>query len=227
MSTTATIILAAGAGRRLGGRSKALLRLPEGEMLGIRAVRCALAAETVPVLVLGYEAEDTERTLREAGPELMEQTLVLHAEDWEVGLSASFRAGVGAARDAGLSRCAVLLVDQPGIGEQALAAVLAEHEPGRITRGAVEFRPSHPVVLEMPDALAAAETAAGDEGARAYLREHAVRVDPVDITDLAEDADLDTPEDLARWERISCPRARAVSSASWSRGSAPPQSPAR
>lgn len=200
-TTTATIILAAGAGRRLGGRSKALLQDPEGELLGIRMVRCALAAGTLPVLVLGFEAERVERSLREAAPEPVGQAAVVHAEEWEAGLSASFRAGVRAAAEAGCSRCAVLLVDQPGIGEQALAAVLAEHEPGRITRGAVEFRPSHPVVLDMPDALAAAEAALGDEGARAYLREHAARVVPVDITDLAEDADLDTPEDLARWSR--------------------------
>lgn len=200
-TTTATIILAAGAGRRLGGRSKALLQDPEGELLGIRMVRCALAAGTLPVLVLGFEAERVERSLREATPEPVGQAAVVHAEEWEAGLSASFRAGVRAAAEAGCSRCAVLLVDQPGIGEQALAAVLAVHAPGRITRGAVEFRPTHPVVFDMPDAVAAAEAASGDEGARAYLREHADRVDAVDITDLAEDADLDTPEDLARWSR--------------------------
>lgn len=200
-TTTATIILAAGAGRRLGGRSKALLQSPEGELLGIRVVRCALDAGTLPVLVLGFDAERVERSLREAAPEPVGQAAVVHAEEWEAGLSASFRAGVRAAAEAGCSRCAVLLVDQPGIGEQALAAVLAVHAPGRITRGAVEFRPTHPVVFETADALAAAEVASGDEGARAYLREHGDRVDTVDITDLAEDADLDTPEDLARWSR--------------------------
>lgn len=207
-TTTATIILAAGAGRRLGGRSKALLALPRrglssedspAQMLGARAVGVALRAGTSPVLVLGYEAEQVERFLRAAEGAFLERTVVVQAERWEEGLSASFSAGVRAAADAGFERCAVLLADQPGIDEHALAAVLGEHESGRITRGAVEWRPAHPVVFDIADALAAAEGALGDEGARAYLREHIGRVDLVDITDLADDADLDTPEDLIRF----------------------------
>lgn len=206
-TTTATIILAAGAGRRLGGQSKALLALPPqglspehspAQMLGPRALGVALRAGTSPVLVLGYEAGQVERTLRAAEPELLARTRVVRAEGWEEGLSASFRSGVRAASDAGFERCAVLLADQPGIDEHALAAVLGEHEPGRITRGAVAWRPSHPVVFDIADALAAAQRAAGEEGARTYLREQAGRVDLVDITDLADDADLDTPEDLRR-----------------------------
>mgnify|MGYP001942160820 CR=1 FL=1 len=197
-TTTATIILAAGAGRRLGTRSKALLRVGSGaEPLGIRAVRAGLAAGTSPVLVLGSEAQQVEEELRRAEPELMGRSHVVAAEQWEAGLSASFRAGVKAAHDAGFARCAVLLVDQPGIDEQALAAVLGEHEPGRITRGCVEWRPGHPVVFDIEDALAAAALASADEGARSYLTAHAGRVDLVDITDLADDTDLDTAEDLA------------------------------
>ena len=169
----------------------------DSEPLGIRALSAALAAGTVPVLVLGWEAPQVETQLRQAEAELMSRAAVVHADDWETGLSASFRAGVRTAHDAGFSHCAVLLVDQPGIGEDALAAVLADHEPGRITRGCVEWRPSHPVVFDIEDALAAAALASADEGARSYLKAHAGRVDLVDITDLADDADLDTPEDLA------------------------------
>lgn len=197
-TTTATIILAAGAGRRLGTCSKALLRVgPGAEPLGIRAVRAGLAAGTSPVLVLGFEAQQVEEELRGAEPELMGRSHVVAAEQWEAGLSASFRAGAKAAHDAGFARCAVLLVDQPGIDEQALAAVLGEHESGRITRGCVEWRPGHPVVFDIEDALAAAALASADEGARSYLKAHAGRVDLVDITDLADDTDLDTAEDLA------------------------------
>lgn len=191
-----TVILAAGAGTRLGGHGKALLRL-RGETLTARALRSARAAGTSPLLVLGHRAGPVRAALAQA-PGWAEEDAV-DCPDWERGLSASFRTGVHAAAQRGAERVAVVLVDQPGIGAPALQAVLAGHAPGRIARGLVAGSLTHPVVFELGAAQAAAALAVGDQGARPYLQAHAELVDAIDITGLAEAQDIDTPEDLTAW----------------------------
>lgn len=191
-----TVILAAGAGTRLGGGGKALLRV-RGETLSERAVQTAHDAGTRPLLVLGHRAAEARAALtRSAGRNVD----IVDCPEWEKGLSASFRTGVRAAAALGARRIVVVLVDQPGIGASALQAVLRAHTPGRIARGAVHGAPTHPVVFELAAAEAAARLAEGDEGARAYLQRHRGLVDDVDISDCAVAADIDAPGDIPRWE---------------------------
>ncbi|WP_157983878.1 nucleotidyltransferase family protein [Nesterenkonia muleiensis] len=197
----ATVILAAGEGRRLGGDSKPLIKVA-GETLAARSLGAALAAGTAPVLVLSYQAEEVVRMLERECAERLRSSQLVTVRGSGQGtpeMAASFRAGVQRAADLGAAQIAVLLVDQPGIGAPALRAVLEAHDPGRVTRGAVFGRASHPVVFDTDDALAAAGQAEGDEGARRYLRAHEERVCVVDLTGVARDADLDTPQDLAAW----------------------------
>lgn len=192
-----TVILAAGAGTRLGGQGKALLRVG-GETLARRALRSARAAETSPLLILGHRAPEVRAALSQE-PHLS-PTEIVDCPDWEQGLAASLRAGVRAAAARGVGRVAVVLVDQPGISSTALRRVLHAHTPGRITRGLVGGAATHPVVFDLGTAQQAARLAAGDEGARSYLRAHPELIDAVDISELAEPGDIDTPEDLSRWE---------------------------
>lgn len=194
----ATVILAAGEGRRLGGDSKPLIRVA-GESLAARSLGAALAAGTAPVLVLSYQAEEVVRVLEHECPDRLRRSRLVTITGSGEGrpeMAASFRAGVQRAAALGVAQIAVLLVDQPGIGAPALRAVLDAHTPGRITRGSVGGRHCHPVVFDTDDALAAAGHAQGDEGARRYLRAQTVRVGVIDLTGVAQDADLDTPQDL-------------------------------
>lgn len=206
-----TIILAAGRGRRLGGAGKALIRLggTGTRTLAARAMHAALEAGTHPILVLGHRRAEVVRTLAEEAPDLLARTTVAECPDWCMGLSASFRAGVAAAcavsgRTAGGSvdgaprRCAMLLVDQPHVGAEALRRVLAAHRPGRIARGTRAGRDGHPVVLDLAEAREAARGAVGDEGARRHLRRQRGRIDRVVLDGVDDDADVDTPTDLAR-----------------------------
>lgn len=192
-----TVILAAGAGSRLGGQGKALLRAG-GEMLVERALRCARHAGTLPLLVLGHRAQEVRAALTRsalgAAPDIVD------CPNWEQGLSASFRTAVRAAAELGAGRVTVVLVDQPGITAAALRTVLHAHIPGRIARGLVDGSATHPVVFDLAGAQAAAALAVGDEGARAHLRAHPELVDMIDISDIGAAADIDTPEDLSRWE---------------------------
>ncbi|WP_318779787.1 nucleotidyltransferase family protein [Nesterenkonia halotolerans] len=205
---TVTVILAAGEGSRLGSRGKALVSR-DGRTLVQHAVQAAADAGTVPLLVLGHRAEQVRAVLDETAA-LDEATALAGAEivicpTWRQGLSASFRAGVQGAHDRGADRVAVVLVDQPGIGAEALRMVLDAHRPGRIARGSVRGRPTHPVVLDLRAAFDAAAVAQDDEGARPYLRAHPELLDTVDLTGSAEDADIDTPEDLLRWRAAQAP----------------------
>ncbi len=89
----------------------------------------------------------------------------------------------------------VILGDQPGLTPAAVAAVAAaggEEDAVRATYGGV---PGHPVLLRRP-LLARAGELRGDSGFRDLLEQ--ARVKAVEIGHLADPADIDTREELAR-----------------------------
>lgn len=195
---TAAVILAAGRGRRLGGLSKPLLRW-QGRTLAGHALHAAVDSGASPVLVLGHREEQVREVLEAEEPELMGRTrlVVLPGEEPMAG---SFRAGIERAAQTGADRVLLMLVDQPAIGSAALRRVLDAHQPGTITRGSISGRPGHPVLMCLGDAQRAAARAAGDEGARSYLRVHRGRTALVPLDGVAQDWDVDRPEDLARFD---------------------------
>lgn len=162
----------------------------------MRALRTAQQVGTTPVLVLSHRSPEVLRTLRTQAPEELETAEVAELASPSAGLSLSFKTGMRHAADRGAEQIAVLLVDQPWIGAEALRTVLEAHQRGRITRGLIRGKPSHPVVFDREDALAAASQAQGDHGARNYLRAHRQRSDLIDLSAYADDADIDTPDDL-------------------------------
>src|SRR5699024_826179 len=118
----AGLVLAAGAGRRLGLGAKALLR-SGGQTLVERAVGVLRDSGCAPVLVvLGAQAEEGSPLVTGAGAEA-----VVNA-DWASGLASSFRAGV-ASVPAEADRVVVLLVDQPGVVPATVARLLGRHQP--------------------------------------------------------------------------------------------------
>ena len=182
----AGLLLAAGAGRRMG-RPKALVEL-DGEPLVRRGVRLLRDGGCDPVVVVVGAAADRVRPLCD-GAEVVE------AVDWGSGMAASLRAGL-AALDA--DGCVVALVDQPGVRPAAVERLRAAHADGAVAAVATyDGRPRNPVLLDRstwPDVAAAAH---GDEGARSWLRAHPELVVRVDCTDAGSPDDLDTPQDLA------------------------------
>jgi molybdenum cofactor cytidylyltransferase/nicotine blue oxidoreductase len=97
----------------------------------------------------------------------------------------------------GADALAVLLVDNPGVSAAAIGAVVAAWSPGRIALGRYGDRRGHPTVMDLPLWRAALAAAGPDEGARAFIAGHRELVDEVDVP--GDPADLDTPDDLARW----------------------------
>ncbi len=193
----AGLVLAAGGGRRLGGRPKALLShrgrpLVEYAVGVLRAAGC----EVVHV-VLGASAGAVRERADLAGCVLVENP------DWAEGMGSSLRAGLVslAADPRGVDAALVLLVDQPGIGAEAVARVRAAYG-SRDSLAAASYggERGHPVLFGAGHWAGIAETAVGDRGARDYLAAHRDAITPVDCSDVAEPYDIDTEADLAHLE---------------------------
>jgi molybdenum cofactor cytidylyltransferase/nicotine blue oxidoreductase len=181
---TRGLLLAAGAGRRMGG-PKALQVDADGTSWLARSVRTLVdgGCDAVTV-VLGAGAEDARVHL-----EGLDVDTVL-APDWAEGMGASLRAGLRTLGEE--SRAVVSLVDLPDVGPQVVRRLLAAlDDPALLARAAYDGRPGHPVLLGREHWSAIIEQASGDSGARDYLAEHAVML--VECGDLATGRDQDRP----------------------------------
>ncbi|MFB0626259.1 NTP transferase domain-containing protein [Streptomyces sp. AB3(2024)] len=189
----AGLLLAAGGGRRLGGRPKALLPY-RGRPLVENAVRVLREAGCDPVhVVLGASAGEVRERADLGG------CVVVDNPDWAEGMGSSLRVGLASLAGTGAGAALVSLVDQPGIGAEAVARVReAYRSPSSLVAASYDGERGHPVLFgadRWPDIAA---TATGDRGARVHLREHADEVMLVECGDVAAPFDIDTPPDLAR-----------------------------
>lgn len=184
----AGLLLAAGEGSRLG-RPKATLEL-DGERLVDRGVRMLRDAGCSPVLVV-------------AGAEPVEVigAVVVPNAGWRAGMGSSLRAGL-AALPPDCPAVVVALVDQPLVTAAAVRRLIAAYRDGaEIAVATYGGAPRNPVLLGARHFAAAAESAVGDRGARDYLRAHPGLFTRVPCDDVAAPDDIDTPEDLAAFDR--------------------------
>jgi CTP:molybdopterin cytidylyltransferase MocA len=181
-SPVAAVILAGGLGRRFGGpKAEATLG---GQTFLSRVAATAAAAGLDPVVAVvptGSAAPD--------------ETVAVVNPDPQRGLSSSLRLGI-AALPAGHAAL-VLLVDQPTIEPDVIAAVLAARGTRPLVAAWADGRLAPPVLIE-PDAFPQIAALDGDIGLREVF---AARPDLVESVPVAGHApDVDTPADLARLE---------------------------
>ncbi len=185
------LILAAGAGRRMG-RLKQLLPYGGGTMLW-HVIDTAVDAALGPVVVVvGAEAD----TVREA----VAHKNVIVAENplWEEGMGSSITAGIGALEtvDEPVDAIALLLADQPKITARHLsgmrsllqssgADVVAAAYAGTVGVPAMFRASCLPKLLNLP----------ASSGAKHLLIEGDLKVERYALPEAA--VDIDTPEDLA------------------------------
>jgi CTP:molybdopterin cytidylyltransferase MocA len=182
--TIGALVLAAGEGRRFGG-TKQLAELGGRPLL--EHVLAAVENVSPRVVVLGYAAGEIRARIDLHGAE------PVVCERWHEGQSASLRCGLEAL--AGVDAALVVLGDQPGITAAAVDAVLAAGGDEDAVRASYDGVPSHPVLLRRALLHRAGELR-GDSGFRDLLA--AARVRPVEVGHLADAADIDTREELAR-----------------------------
>ncbi|MFJ9821964.1 NTP transferase domain-containing protein [Streptomyces sp. NPDC101151] len=191
----AGLLLAAGGGRRLGGRPKALLE-HRGRLLVEHAVGVLRTAGCRRIhVVLGAQAADVRSRADLSGCVLVDNP------DWAEGMGSSLRAGLGSLAGTGARAALVSLVDQPGIGPEAVARVLGAYDgDGSLASASYDGERGHPVLFGAAHWAGIAATATGDRGARAYLKDRAGRLRLVECADVAEPYDIDTEADLSHLE---------------------------
>lgn len=214
MTRVAGILLAAGDGTRLG-QPKATVELG-GATLAERGVRLLADGGAAPVLVVTG-----------AAPVEIAGTISVHNPDWLSGMGSSLAAGLralvgpglagpglagpasagpglagpGSAEDAGdeIAAAVIALADQPLIGPEAVRRLIAAYHAGAtVAVAAYDGKPRNPVLIAAVHWPEVISMAAGDTGARPFLRAHPDLVTLVECGDVGRPDDIDTPEDLAR-----------------------------
>ncbi|MFK8909750.1 NTP transferase domain-containing protein [Streptomyces sp. YS-3] len=187
------LLLAAGGGRRLGGRPKALLT-HRGRPLVEHAVRMLREGGCARVhVVLGAAADEVRARAR------LEGCVLVDNPEWAEGMGSSLRVGLASLVGTGAGAALVGLVDQPGIGSEAIGRVRAAYRsPDSLAAASYDGRRGHPVLFGADRWRPVAASAHGDRGARAYLAEHEREITLVECADVAEPYDIDTEEDLGR-----------------------------
>jgi molybdenum cofactor cytidylyltransferase/nicotine blue oxidoreductase len=183
VNTVAGLLLAAGAGTRMG-RPKALLVDEDGTPWLARAVEVLRRGGCDSVMVvLGAAVE-------EALPLLPDDVTAVVADDWAEGMSASLRAGLGSLEDSDADAALVSLVDLPDVTHHVVRRVLAAGaDRAALIRTTYDGRPGHPVLLGREHWAGVRAAAVGDRGARDYLAHHTLV--EVECGDLATGRDVD------------------------------------
>jgi CTP:molybdopterin cytidylyltransferase MocA len=170
------------------GRPKALVVGDDEEPWLTRGVRTLQAGGCAEVVVVLGAGAARARVLLDSTP-----AIVVEAEDWAEGISASLRAGLAAAAERGASVAVVTLVDLPRLDTRSVSRALEGASVTTLRQAAYEGQPGHPVVIGSEHFSALSAHLAGDVGARPYLLAHGV--DMVDCSDLGggDDVDVDEP----------------------------------
>ena len=179
------MILAAGAGSRFAGPDHKLRTLVRGRPVVAWVIDSALAAGLDEVIVVTGSAD-----LDDLVPEGIR---VVRNPDWASGQASSLQVAVRAAAEAGHQAIVVGLADQPFVPIGAWQAVAAVDAPIAVAEFDGQVQP--PIKLRH-DVWSLLPTH-GDEGARSLLRSRSELV--VRVPCQGESADLDTLEDLTRW----------------------------
>ncbi|OUE29906.1 Nicotine blue oxidoreductase [Clavibacter michiganensis] len=187
----AGVVLAAGAGTRFGG-PKALATHPDGTPWFATAIRALADAGCSPVLVvLGASAHEAAVLLGTL-PEWAD-AVVVRADDWADGMSASLRAALRAAAALDPTPVALALapVDVPDLDAATVRRVLdaAPVDPTTLRQAVFRGRPGHPALIGRDHWGPLADEVRGDAGARAYLAARDAHL--VEAADLSTGADHD------------------------------------
>ena len=203
----AGVLLAAGEGSRFG-QPKALVEL-DGQTLAGRGVTLLRVGGADPVLVV------TGAAPVELGPSVH----TVYNKVWRSGMGSSLRAALRALGQPGepsgerderpatlpagvgteVGAVVVALADQPLVGAEAVARLIAAYRAGAgVAVAAYHGRPRNPVLIAREHWPGVVASATGDQGARAFLRGRPDLVTLVECGDTGRPDDVDTPADLAR-----------------------------
>jgi molybdenum cofactor cytidylyltransferase len=195
--TIGAVLLAAGAGSRMGGRPKALLELGGVPLVMRQLIALSGAGIDELVIVLGHYAASIA-PLVEHFP-----VTVVHNPRPDDGQVSSQRLGL-AALSPQLDAVLVALADQPLLNEQDITSVVGAFKK-RPTATAVvvprvDGRPGNPIIFSaaVRDQIL---SGAANVGCRQWRAANLAAVSHFDSDNRRFILDIDTPEDIASFER--------------------------
>ncbi len=198
-TTVGAVLLAAGAGSRLGGRPKALLELGGVPLVLRQLIALSGAGVDEVVVVLGHHAEAVESAVRQF------PITLAHNPSPDDGQASSVRIGLRALSPR-LDAVIVALADQPLIDAQDIVALIGAFKKRgdaamvvpRVQLAGGEAAPGNPVIF---DGALREEWLAGsaDLACRKWRQNHPDRVRWFDTDNLHYRVDIDTPDDLERF----------------------------
>lgn len=188
----AGIVLAAGASVRMG-RTKQLLPIQGGTLLG-RVLTEALASDLDHiVLVLGHQANEVMTALGRLidHPKLA----VIENRNYTQGISSSIISGLREVEDS-YGHVMIILGDMPHIDASLINHLLRQYLDSRLSIGAVRIgtKRSHPVIFNrrIYDEI---HRLSGDVGGKELFSRHADQICLVAPAHEYDDRDIDSPED--------------------------------
>lgn len=190
--TSAGIVLAAGASRRMG-KPKQLLPVAGRPLLERIVGEAGASSLDDVVVILGASAARIKESVN------FGRARVVLNEHHEAGMSTSLQAGVATLHES-TGRAVVILGDQPAVTAEQLDQLLELQASSGLPAAAFSFGGllHPPVVLDRqlwPDLL----TLTGDVGCRALIRARPELVAPLPMTDAGRHpVDIDTREDYFR-----------------------------
>ncbi|WP_332741161.1 nucleotidyltransferase family protein [Hydrogenophaga sp.] len=197
---TGVLILAAGAGRRMGGRAKCLLEVQGHSLLERLARSVRSVGLQTPVLVLGHHATEIQAHLAQWPGHLSPRQVVNPTPEDDP--ASSLHLGLHAL-GSDVQAVMVLLADQPLIDADDIGAVLGafQRRPAgcRVLMPMVNGVPGHPVMFDA--AVRAELLAAPGTSLRQWRAAHPQATLPWVVDNPHHTRDLDTPEDLVALAR--------------------------
>ena len=196
------VLLAAGAGLRLGGRPKALLELGGVPLVMRQLIALSGAGVDEVVVVLGHYADEIEAAIAH-----LPITVVRNPEP-ERGRASSVRLGLQALSPS-VDAIVVTPADMPLVGADDVVALIAAYRKRgearmvvpRVTAAAGgAAQPGNPLIFDaaLRDAWLAGDA---DLACRRWREQHPLDVRWLDTDNRRYRIDIDTPEDLAAFER--------------------------
>jgi molybdenum cofactor cytidylyltransferase len=198
-TTIGAVLLAAGAGERLGGRPNALLELGGVPLVMRQLIALSGAGVDEVVVVLGHHADAIEPAISP-----LPITIVRNPSP-DDGQVSSVRVGLRALSPR-LDAVMVALADQPLINEQDITALIGAFKKRgdaamvvpRVTNEKGEALPGNPVIFEA--ALRDEWLAGGaDVACRKWRQAHPDRVRWFDTDNRRYRVDIDTQDDIDRF----------------------------
>ena len=202
------VLLAAGEGRRIGSRPKALLELGGVPLIRRQLIALSGAGVDEVVVVLGHHADLIE-------PQLLDFPVTLvRNPDPDAGQVSSLRLGL-AALNPKLDAALVALADQPLVNAQDIVALIGAYKKRGAASVVVPWRksavgdergdehvgqPGNPVIFsaEVRDAILAG---AAHVGCKQWRAAHPEQVLHFETASNHFHLDIDSEDDIARFER--------------------------